>query len=104
MVIAQAIIEVDGDSLIFTFTPVHRSLRNQLEAKRAWIEQLAQSASGRRITVQVREIAAPAPPPAADDADADRKSDLKARAKAEPIVQAVLDVFGGDVDKVEEIE
>jgi hypothetical protein len=37
-----------------------------------------------------------------DDISAARRAELKARAKAAPTVQAVLDVFGGDVDSVEE--
>ena len=32
------------------------------------------------------------------------KPDLRARAKAEPAVQAVLDVFGGEIEDVEEID
>jgi hypothetical protein len=37
-----------------------------------------------------------------DTAAAARKADLRARAKAEPVVQAVLDVFGGEIEDVEE--
>ena len=49
--------------------------------------------------------AEPAPPPhdpAKDEEDA-RRADLRARAKAQPTVQAVLDVFGGEIEDVEEI-
>ena len=46
MVIAQAQkVEVEGDAIVFTFAPVHKSLKAQLEGKRAWIEQLAHAAS-----------------------------------------------------------
>ncbi|HET9370341.1 MAG TPA: hypothetical protein VFO19_08835, partial [Vicinamibacterales bacterium] len=104
MVIAQAQkIEVEGDSLVFTFAPVHKTLRTRLEEKRGWIEQLAQSASGRKLTLATRE----GPPIAAassDDGSDAKKAELKARAKAEPSVQAVLDVFGGEIEDVEEIK
>jgi DNA polymerase III subunit gamma/tau len=103
MVIAQAQkIDVQGDAVIFTFAPVHRGLRTQLEGRRAWIEQLAQSASGRKIQVRTVEAAAPMPPVAADGPQ-QRSADLKERARAEPAVQDMLDVFGGEIEDVEEI-
>jgi DNA polymerase III subunit gamma/tau len=105
MVIAQAMIDVEGDAIVFSFAPVHRSLKAQLESKKGWIEQLAQSATGRRMSVLVRERqAAPAAAAAADDPAAARRAALHARAKAEPQVQAVLDVFGGEIEDVEEIQ
>jgi DNA polymerase-3 subunit gamma/tau len=101
MVIAQAQkVEVEGDSVVFTFAPVHKTLRAQLEGKRAWIEQLAHAATGRKISVVAREGQPAAPPPGGSDS---RQADLRARAKSEPTVQAVLDVFGGDIEDVEEI-
>jgi len=106
MVIAQAQkVEVSGDAVTFAFAPVHKALRAQLEAKKAWVEQLAQAAAGRPMTVVVRDAEATAPPgrPAAAS-DQDRKAALRARAKAEPSVQAVLDVFGGEIEDVEEID
>ncbi len=105
MVIAQAqAVEIEGESLVFTFLPIHKSLRAQLDTKRAWIEQLAQAASGRRIVVVSRESApveqaASAP----KDSASAKRAELEARAKAEPTVQAVLDVFGGEIEDVEEI-
>jgi DNA polymerase-3 subunit gamma/tau len=105
MVIAQAQkIEVEGDALVFTFAPAHRSLMSQLERKKGWIEQLAASAGGRRMAVVTRE-AAPAPVPATViDPTNQRKAELRARAKNEPSVQAMLDVFGGEIEDVEEIQ
>jgi DNA polymerase-3 subunit gamma/tau len=104
MVVAQAQkVEIEGDHVVFTFAPVHKSLRSQLEAKRAWVEQLAQSVAGRKLTVVVRE-SAPAPVAAADDPAAARRAELTARAKSEPAVQAVLDVFGGEIEDVEELD
>jgi len=104
MVIAQAQkVDVEGDTVTFTYAPIHKSLRAQLEKGRAMVEQLAQSAVGRRISIVVRE-ADPVPAAASEpDAATSRRADLTARAKAEPAVQAVLDVFGGEIEDVEEV-
>jgi hypothetical protein len=105
MVIAQAQkIEVEGNAIVFTFAPVHKHLRGQFEGRRTWLEQLAQAIAGRRIAIVAREseaVAASAAP--VEDPAALHRADLKARAEAEPAVQAVLDVFGGSVEDVEEI-
>jgi DNA polymerase-3 subunit gamma/tau len=104
MVVAQAkTVAIEGDAVVFTFAAVHRHLRSQLEGKRGWIEQLAQTAAGRRLSVTAIEL----PPVAAAEAVAKgdpRRAELEARAKAEPTVQAVLDVFGGEIENIEEIE
>jgi hypothetical protein len=103
MVVQQAAeIVVEGNSVVFAFLPTHKSSRSDLERKRAWLEQLAEAASGRKIAVIAREAT---PPPAAPKADANapHQKELRDRAKADPGVQAVLDVFGGDVEDVEEI-
>jgi DNA polymerase III subunit gamma/tau len=103
MVIAQAQkIEVTSDAIVFTFTPLHKSLRAQLEGRRAWLEQLAFSASGRKMAIRTVE-AAPAAAPA-KGAPAPPAEALKARARAEPAVQDMLDVFGGEIEDVEEIK
>jgi DNA polymerase-3 subunit gamma/tau len=106
MVIAQAQkVEIEGDSVVFTFAPIHKMLRGQLEQKRPWLEGLAHSASGRKMSVVTREsAAAPSASTATAEGDAGRKSDLRARAEAEPTVQAMLDVFGGTIEDVEEIK
>jgi hypothetical protein len=115
MVIAQVqTVEVEGDAIQFTFAPAHKNLRGQLEAKRGWIENLAHSLTGRKMTVRVVEAdgvgptvedlkagAAPAKT-AVPASDPGRQADLRARAKAEPAVQNVLDVFGGEIEDVEE--
>jgi hypothetical protein len=82
---------------------VPKPLRTQLEGKRAWIEQLAQTASGRKMSVVAREGQPVVVADASADAAASRQADLRARAKAEPAIQAVLDVFGGEIEDVEEI-
>jgi DNA polymerase-3 subunit gamma/tau len=105
MVIQQAQqIEVEGNAVVFTFAPAHKSLRTRLDDKRAWLEQLAQTAGGRKMTIVTREgqpVAAPTS--AAKELAAARQAELRDRAKADPAIQAVLDVFGGQVEDVEEI-
>jgi DNA polymerase-3 subunit gamma/tau len=110
MVIAQVqTVEVEGDRVVFTFAPAHKNLRGQLESKRGWIEQLAQHQSGRPVKVEVREgVAAPTPDGDHDaggaPASRQKQTELRDRAKADPTVQNVLDVFGGEVEDVEEIK
>ena len=105
MVVAQAQkVEVEGDTVVFTFTPVHKTLRSRLEEKRAWLEQVAQAAAGRRLQIVARESAPVPAAPSAQPSTDTRRADLVARAQAEPSVQAVLDVFGGEIEDVEEMD
>jgi DNA polymerase-3 subunit gamma/tau len=107
MVVASAQkVEVEADAVVFTFAPIHRGLRTQFDRQRAWLEQLVQSAAGRKLAVVSRE-GEPAPvvqATAADLAEQARQAELRARAKAEPAVQAVLEVFGAEIQNVEEIK
>jgi hypothetical protein len=104
MVFAQAQkVELAADALVLTFAPQHKSLKTQLEGKRAWIEQVAKSVTGRPIRLVAKDGES-APLPASTPVDSAKASALRARAKAEPVVQNVLDVFGGEIDTVEEIE
>jgi DNA polymerase-3 subunit gamma/tau len=97
MVVQQATeIAIDGDTVVFSFSTVHAASRVDLERRRPWLEELARTASGRKMTVVAREVAA-AP------ASATRQRELRDKAKANPGVQAILEVFGGDVEDVEEI-
>lgn len=111
MVIAQVqTVEMSADQVLFTFAPAHKNLRGQLEAKRPWLESLAQNLTGRKMTVVVKEgvaattesRASSTPAPTAEDSG--RQAELRERAKAEPAVQNILDVFGGDIEDVEEIQ
>jgi len=106
LVLAQAQrIDIEGDSVIFTFSPIHRSLRSQFESKSSWLEQLAHSVAGRKIAVVAREgapVQAAADPAVA--AAAARQAELRAHARAQPEVQTVLDVFGGEIEDVEEMD
>ena len=103
MVVQQAIdITVEGNTVVFTFSTAHRSSRLELERRRPWLEELARTAAGRPMTVTAREVA---PPPASPEASAaaGRQQELRDKAKTNPGVQAILEVFGGEVEDVEEI-
>ena len=110
-VIAQAqSIEVSGDRVMFAFLPTHRALREQLESNRAWLEAAAERVAGRKIAVlstQVESGAAPATngakPQEPETPAQNGKRDLKAEAMTSPAVQAVLDVFPGEIKDVEEL-
>jgi hypothetical protein len=105
-------IEVDGRRVVFTFGPVHETMRQQVDARRAWLETLAEGVAGGKVTVATARgsaadagarpaAATPAEPaPAAPAPDAD----LKARALADGGVQAMLDVFPAEIREVEEIK
>jgi len=111
-VVAQAqSIEVSGDRVAFAFLPAHRTLREQFEQTRPWIEAAAERLVGRKVMVVSQQaeaatttaapasVAPPAPAPSAPGA-----RDLKAEAMEASAVQAVLDVFPAEIKDVEEIE
>ena len=105
MVIAQAqSIDVDGDTISFAFAPNHRSLRTQFDGRRGWLEQMAQQIAGRPIKVLSKDgdPAVAAERAAQAQQQTTRQSELKEKAKAEPAVQNILDVFGGEIENVEE--
>ena len=51
-------IEIDGGRLVFTFGPVHETMRQQVDARRQWLESLAESVAGRKIGVTTARAAA----------------------------------------------
>ena len=104
-------IEIDGQRIVFTFGPVHETMRQQVEARRGWLEQLAETVAGRKVTVATaRGLAGdpPGPKPTAgiqpaQPAPAPPDADLKARALADGGVQAMRDVFPAEIREVEEL-
>ena len=101
---------MSGDKVTFAFLPTHRALRDQFEQNRPWIESAAERVAGRKMTVmsvQVEAGAAPtngATPKDEPEAPASNgKRDLKAEAMSSAAVQAVLDVFPGEIKDVEEL-
>jgi DNA polymerase III subunit gamma/tau len=107
-VVAQAQrIDIEGDRVVFTFTPQHRLLRGQLDQMRTWLDALASQLSGRKMTVtSVEGAAAPAKTgagsPDVQPVAKDRQSDLRQQALADSGVQAMLDVFAAEIKDVEE--
>jgi DNA polymerase-3 subunit gamma/tau len=105
-------IEVDGGRLVFTFGPVHETMRQQVEARRSWLESIAEMVAGRKVVVTTAKGVAgdssgPRPtasvaPPSAESLPPD--ADLKAQAMADGGVQAMLDVFPAEIREVEEIK
>lgn len=107
MVVAQAqSVEVVGDSVVFAFAPVHKTLRTNFEGRRGWLEQMAHQIAGRPIKVVAKDgdPAVAAEKAAASSQQLARQAELKEKAKAEPSVQNILDVFGGEIEAVEESE
>jgi DNA polymerase III subunit gamma/tau len=114
-VVAQAQkIEFEGNKVIFTFGPQHRTLRVQLEQHRAWLEAAATQLAGRKITIGAAEgaaapgapVSAPAGPVSdgsAQPAAADRQQALKERALSDTGVQTMLDVFAAEIKDIEEM-
>ena len=105
MVIAQAqSIEVEGDTVSFAFAPNHKSLRTQFDGRRGWLEQMAHQIAGRAISVVSKDgdPAIAAERAAQAQQQVTRQTELKEKAKAEPAVQNILDVFGGEIEDVEE--
>ena len=87
-------------------------MRQQVDARRAWLESLAESVAGpegRRDDGARHRAEPPAARPARCDRPARRRpappdADLKARALADGGVQAMLDVFPAEIREVEEIK
>jgi len=113
-VVAQAQrIDMTADRVTFTFGAVQRGLREMFERERGWLESLAQQVTGRKVafaSVQADGVQSAGPDaPAADERvnvekkEADRKSALKEQALADAGVQALLEVFPGEIRDVEEM-
>jgi hypothetical protein len=108
MVVAQAqSIELTGDRVTFTFLANQRSLRDQFEEKRSWLESIAEQATGRKLTVTATSVPAAASPAGGQQKEAvavpDRKTELREQAMADAGVQAMLEVFPGEIRDVEEM-
>jgi len=107
-VVAQAQkIEFGPERVTFSFLPAHRMLREQVETNKQWLEQIASAVAGKRMMVAAAQaegapesVAAVAAPGASHP----KRPDLKTTAMADSAVQAMLDVFPGEIENVEEIE
>ena len=110
MVIAQAQkVEVEGDSLVFTFAPVHKALQGAAR-RQARVARAAGAATSRpqdRPSSRRRACRRPRRRPS-QGRRAGRlaqQADVFAREpKPTAVCRAVLDVFGGEIEDVEEIK
>ena len=110
-VVAQArSIEVTPDRVTFTFSPTHTMLRELFDQQRQWLESTAQRLAGRKVAVTAMQAPAgstsdvtPADAPARVTSEQAPKRDLKAEAMSSSAVQAMLDVFPGEIRDVEEM-
>jgi DNA polymerase-3 subunit gamma/tau len=103
-VVAQAQrIELAGDTLTFMFGPAHKLLRSQLDQQRPSIEAIASEVAGRKIAIKTIE-GQPAPGSGSASDGERRREELKKKALEQPNVQSVLDVFGAEIQEVEEID
>jgi DNA polymerase III subunit gamma/tau len=115
MVVAQAQkIEIAGDAIAFTFSATQRTLRDQVEQNKAWLESMAMQAGGRKVTVTAAQDggsgsapnpipSSPSNPNPANPSNDQRQAALKQRALADSGVQAMLDVFPAEIRDVEEM-
>ncbi len=115
-VIAQAQrIDIDGDKVVVTFGPQHRTMKAHLEQTRPLLETIASQLAGRRMSVVAAEGTASAPaaapgtapgsaPGAGGSGDQDdKKAALREQALADSGVQAMLDVFAAEIRDIEEM-
>lgn len=96
-------IDVEGDRIAITFSPSQK-MGVTFEKYHATLEGIAMRLAGRKIHVVAdmagQEVASPDAPAAVDPA---KKSALKEQAMADPTVQALFEVFPGDIRDVEEM-
>ena len=123
-------IDLEGDRLVFTFPPDRRTAADRLQEKREWLETLSAKVVGRRLKVEaVQEAGEPEQPRGASDAGgagagaaggagstaavapvpgdspaADgTAAGLRERARGDPVVKAVLELFPAEITEVESI-
>ena len=101
-VVAQAQrIDLEGDKLVFAFTPGQRTLASQLRQNRGWLEQMASRIVGRQIVVTTEQ--GDAEPPS-EPAESSEQARLRERAMSDPVVQSMLEVFPAKVGDIEKLE
>ena len=103
-VVAQAQrIELEGDKLVFAFTPGQRTLASQLRQNRGWLEQMASRVIGRQITVTTEQGHAE-PPPDKSTHESSEQTRLREQAMSDPVVQSMLEVFPAKIGEIEKLE
>ena len=103
-VVAQAQrIDLEGDKLIFAFTPGQRTLASQLRQNRGWLEQMASSVVGRQVTVTTEQGHAE-PPTDESTPESSEQTRLRKQAMSDPVVQSMLEVFPAKIGDIEKLE
>ena len=115
-VVAQAKqIEVSGDRVTFVFSPTHRTLQEQFEQQRSWLESKATEIMSRKIVVVAKQAEVD-PDESASGAEGDSAlqdtaaqgsetmdTSLEKEAMAETAVQEMLDVLPAQIRDVKKI-
>jgi len=99
-------IDVTGDRITFTFSPVQKFPHDQVQQSKGWLESVAQQATGRRFavtSVQQEGAASASGSSGAPPEKGDKKTALREQALADPGVQTMLEVFPADIRDVEEM-
>ena len=116
-VVAQAQqIEVSGDRVTFVFSPTHRTLQEQFEQQRSWLESKATEIMSRKIVVVAKQAEVD-PDESASGAEGESAlqdtaaqgsetmdTSLKKEAMAEAAVQEMLDVLPAQIRDVKKSE
>jgi DNA polymerase III subunit gamma/tau len=119
-------IDVDGQRVVFTFGPIHETMRQQVEQRRPWLESVAASVAGVKTTVATARGGSTQTAPTTSESDSPAKAEpapttsesasapkdapvspeaaLRARALADNGVQAMLEIFPAEIREVEEIK
>jgi hypothetical protein len=107
-VVAQAQrIDISDQAVRFSFAPVHKTLREQLDKERPWLETVAEALAGHKVAVTGSETPGNAGEqtsrPTEQSDEEQRRAALRARAMENEGVQALLDVFSAEITKIEEM-
>ena len=105
-VVAQAQrIDLEGDKLVFAFTPGQRTLASQLRQNRGWLEQMALKIVGRQVVVTTEQGEAEAPAePESTPSESSEQARLREQAMNDPVVQSMLEVFPAKIGDIEKLE
>ena len=103
-VVAQAQrIDLEGDKLVFAFTPGQRTLASQLRQNSGWLEQMASKIVGRQVIVITDQRDAK-PPSESATPESSEQARLREQAMSDPVVQSMLEVFPAKVGNIEKLE
>ena len=103
-VVAQAQrIDLEGDKLVFAFTPGQRTLASQLRQNSGWLEQMASKIVGRQVIV-ITEQRDAKPPSESATPESSEQARLREQAMSDPVVQSMLEVFPAKVGNIEKLE